>query len=534
MPGAKRKNYKFILWWLALLPILAVLLGACGQNPTQSAQTQVTATSGVLTASRLPPTEIPVGNPLVRASTAAATSTPVIAATPTADSLGTSLLSPTRTVPTPSPAPKPTATPTPRGAAEKIDRENELKLAKTAYDAINKHLFREPDNTALLEVALKELATLTGAPAPALTFNGDPEATWNTFSEGFNRVLDGAKNFTYPKNQLGQRVVNVMAEKVGDEHTYFLDSSSYQSRQNLLSGNNVSVGFGVLVTTQQDKAFIVRVVAGSPADKAGIKPGDQIIQYNNQPVTDKNWTIIRNSKENETYQFVLGRIGQTRPITVSVTKQKYNLPTVEYRLVNGHIGHISIRDFFLNVADETDRAMVELRKQGADSWIIDVRENPGGVNVELVVGRFVPEGEIIGYNASRTGRDPMKASNDLTGGSNKGKPFAPALPLVLLMDEISASSSEMLALAVRDFKLGPLIGSRTAGALGHTAAYPLGDGTAISVTVDEYESRGGTKVNGVGVSPDIEVERSIEDLVAGRDPQLKAGVEYLERLLAKK
>jgi carboxyl-terminal processing protease len=146
----------------------------------------------------------------------------------------------------------------------------------------------------------------------------------------------------------------------------------------------------------------------------------------------------------------------------------------------------------------------------------------------------VAGGEIMGYNTNRQSREEMKVNNDLQNSPNKGKPFAPLLPLALLMDDISASSSEMLALAVRDFKLGPLIGTKTAGALGHTAAYPLGDGSAISVTVDEYESRGGEKVNGIGVTPDITVERSIDDLVAGRDPQLKSGVEYLEKLVAKK
>ena len=141
----------------------------------------------------------------------------------------------------------------------------------------------------------------------------------------------------------------------------------------------------------------------------------------------------------------------------------------------------------------------------------------------------------MGYNSSRSGREDMKVSNDLaSGGPDKGKIFSPLLPMAVLIDEGSASSSEMFALAARDFNLGPLIGAKTAGALGHTSAYPLGDGSAISVTVDEYETKNGEKANGVGVTPDQTVERTVDDLVAGRDPQLTAGVQYLENLLAKK
>jgi carboxyl-terminal processing protease len=263
-------------------------------------------------------------------------------------------------------------------------------------------------------------------------------------------------------------------------------------------------------------------------------PGDQIIQYDEQPIDGKNWTGIRDSRENETHRFTVIRLSEVKPITLSITKKKYNLPTVEYSLVSGHIGYIAIRDFFTNVADETDRAMTELYKQGADSWVLDVRDNPGGVNVEQLAGRFLASSEIIGYTIDRKHREPVKVSNDLVGGTNNGRVFSPQLPLVLLINEASASSSEIFALAVRDFQLGKLIGTTTAGALGHTAAYPLGDGTAISVTVDEYESHSGQKLNGLGVPPDITIKMNIEDLVTGRDPQLKAATDYLEKLMAKK
>lgn len=532
---------------LGLVPVLLLafllLLSACGGN--QPNAILATVNPSITAAIQLPPVTITVGSGATTpggSTSADATSTPVVAATPTtANGSPTATPQPTLTpvpptatsAPTITATPAVTATPVVSGTFEALDQDAELKTIKSAYDAINKHLFKQPDTAAILTAALKELASLTGQTVPEATFGSDADGNWNVFSVQFGKVLSADSGFKYPKNQLARRVVNVMADAVGDEHTYFMDPASYQSRQNLLSGNNSSVGFGIVVTTENGNAYIVRVVSGSPADKAGIKDGDQIVAYDGTPITDKTWSIIKNAAENEAHTFVLARSGSSN-ITVKVTKGAYTLPTVEYRLINGHIGYIGIRDFFLNVADETDKAMQALRQQGADSWILDVRENPGGINVEQETGRFVAGGEIMGYNTNRTSRDPMKVNNDLQNSPNKGKPFSPLLPLVLLQDDVSASSSEMLALAVRDFKLGPLIGVKTAGALGHTAAYPLGDGSAISVTVDEYESKSGEKVNGVGVTPDMTVDRTIEDIVAGRDPQLAAGVDYLEKLVAKK
>jgi carboxyl-terminal processing protease len=435
-----------------------------------------------------------------------------------------------------SPAPIPPSTPTPvaKGSLEKLDQAAELKVIKNGYDAIYHNLYHEPDMAELAQAGLVEVANVTGAAIPAVAFGKDVDQNWNTFSQAFGKMLDSAKNFTYPKYQLAHRVVNIMAQRIDDEHTYFLDTSAYQERQKLLQGDNSSTGFGIVVTTQDNKAYVTRVVSGGPAEQGGIKPGDQLLQYDNQQLTAANWPMIRDAQENETHRFILARPGETKPITVSITKKKYSLPTVEYRMINGHIGYIAIRDFFTNVADETDRAMTELSKQGANSWVLDVRDNPGGVSVEQVVGRFVQGGEVMGYTVDRKQRQPVKVSNELVGGANNGRPMSPQLPLALLMNEGSASSSEILALAVHEFQLGPLIGGKTAGALGHTQAYELGDGTAISVSVDMYESRNGEKLNGIGVSPDIEVKMSVQDLVTGRDPQLKAATDYLEKFLAKR
>lgn len=526
------KKWRRLAALLAFI-ILSLNLAACGYNSSAATQTRIAQT--ITPAVQLPPITVTVGN-----DTAApeVTSTPFVfgTATPTTSTAANSSKPATSPTKAATATPGPTLTPTPAGTAEKIDKDAELKLVKTAYDAILKHLYKAPDTAKLLQAGLEELGKVTGVAPPQVDFGTDADANWNLFKDAYNKNLDAsiAQGFKYPKNQLGDRLVNALADAVGDEHTYYLNTSGYDSRQRLLNGDNSSIGFGIQISLYDEQAYMVRVVPNSPADKAGLKNGDKLVAYDGTPISGKNWQIIRDAKENETHQFSIERLNQPQTIVISVPKQKYVIPTVEYRMINGHTGYVAIREFFTNVAEETNKALVDLQKQGADSWIIDVRNNPGGVNVDQVVGRFVQGGEIMGYNIDRRHRDPLKVTNDGVTGEYKGKPFTPLLPMVLLINDNSASSSEILAEAVRDFKLGTLVGTKTAGALGHTAAYPIGDGSAISVTLDEYESKGGARLNGIGVSPDVQVDLSIADLVANRDLQLNAAIEQLEKTLAKK
>jgi carboxyl-terminal processing protease len=430
----------------------------------------------------------------------------------------------------------PLATPTPSGKADKIDKEAELKAIKAAYDAINKHLYKEPDNAAILTASLKEISTITGVSTAIKPFVGNPEGDWAIFEETYNQILDTAigKGFEYPKGDLTSRVARKMADAVGDEHTYFMDRSSYGDRQKQSRGDNSNVGFGIFVNNLNNKAFIVRVIPGSGAEEGGLKPGDEIVKYNDTGITYQNWSIVRSAKENETATFTVIRKGSAQPVEIKATKRKYTIPTVEYKMLDNNIGYIRINQFFLNVAGETDKAMRDLFDKGAKAWIIDVRDNPGGWHVERVTGRFVEGGEVMGWNYDRNGKREQKVSNAGVTGDRNNQPFKPVLPVAILVNQGSASSSEMLALAIKDFGIGTIIGEKTAGALGHTSAYPLGDGTAIGVTLDEYESRGGTKANGVGVQPDIEVKRTSDDYVNGRDPQLDAAIKQVEKDLAQK
>jgi carboxyl-terminal processing protease len=512
---------------LAIL-LLSLMLAACSSN------NEINSNSNAQGAISLPAINVDG-----KGNVTGITSTPVVAATvapPTDTPLPTSTATP---MPTPTLIPiatPPNPTPTLSGTLEAIDKEYELGIIKKAYDAINEHLFRDPNPAKVIKGALVEVSNTTGVKISLPDFDDNVQTNWDKFKTAFGDVVDkaAANSWKYPKGDLAHRAIIAMTDAVGDGHTYFMNKAATTSRQNLLTGNNTQIGFGITPTFLNGKVYITKVVSNAPADKAGMKAGDLLIQYDDLKIDDKNWETIRQAQENETHKFTVMRQGEPNPVVLSITKQKYNVPTVEYRIINGNIGYIIISDFFTNVATEVDKAMRDLQSKGATAWVIDVRGNPGGVGFDQVAGRFLENGLVMGYDYDRTSRNEVKVSNQGISGSNRGKPFTPQFPLAILINDGSASASEIVALVFRDFNLGPIIGTKSAGALGYSQSYPLGDGTAISVTIREYESKGGEKLNTIGISPDIVVERTIDDLVAGRDPQLAVAVVNLEAKLAKK
>jgi carboxyl-terminal processing protease len=138
-----------------------------------------------------------------------------------------------------------------------------------------------------------------------------------------------------------------------------------------------------------------------------------------------------------------------------------------------------------------------------------------------VAGRFVANGTVLGKFTNRGKSSTIKARSE-------GKQVSPLLPLVVLIDRNSASASEIFSLAVKDFQAGTLVGGKSIGAIGTVAYWPLGDGTSIGVTASVYETAKGEKLNGTGITPDVSVARTTEDILNGRDPQLEAAVKQLE------
>lgn len=488
---------------------LAILLAACGSDGKES----------VL--------RLPTGTPN-STSVAAQASPPPAATTTTAPPEATPTALPT-TSPAPTPATaqatatataQPAATAPPAEAPAKIDAAAELKVIKAAYDAINQHFYTQPDTAMLAQKGLAEAAkAFKVGPPPVLAWR-NPANNWQLFEQQFQQMA-AQTQVQLPQGEVAHRVANAMALAAGDLHTYFLDRKRTDAIQRMGRGDNTTLGFGLFFVLYQNGYYVQRLTTGSPGQVAGVKVGDRLIQFEGAVVNSTNFANLSNATEGRSYDFVFQPLGGSPPVTRKIEYKRYNVPTAEWHLVNSHIGFITLNAFHLDVATRLDEAIAALKEQGADSLVLDLRYNGGGYNFDKVAGRFVSDGTVLGKFVNRTGAFPVKARSE-------GKQVTPPLPLVVLIDRNSASASEIFSLAIRDFQAGTLLGGRSAGAIGTVAYWPLGDGTSLGVTAAVYETARGEKLNGSGITPDIAVTRTTEDILNGRDPQLEAAVKQLE------
>lgn len=498
---------------LLLSLIVALLVAACGEVATPVSLQLATAAPT--------PSEPPEST-----ETQSPTATPGIFNTATPSAQPTATTAPTDT---PTPGPTTRSRPTPRpaiqlaenGTPAAIAADVELKVIKAAYDALVKHYYMEPDTSKIAQKALEQSAASLGVTPPTNLNWLDATPNWVLFEAEFRKLVaaGNTNGKLLPPRVLAHTVVIAMAQTVGDLHTYYLDELRTDAWDRTSRGDNSNLGFGVTFTSLQNAYYVLRIVSGSPAQQAGFKVGDKLKTFDGKELNQSNFVQLSRVQEGRVYEFVFERAGT--PLTLKVEAKRYRVPTAEWKLLdNNKIGYILLNAFHTDVEKKLDEAIADLRKQGAESLIIDLRTNGGGYNFDKVAGRFIKNGEPLGRFINRGKPEPLRATSE-------NKYLDPPMPLVLLIDKGSASASEVFSLAVQDYKVGTLIGSKTAGAIGTVRAWPLSDGTSLAVTASIYENFKGQRLNGVGVTPDIIVARTPADILAGRDPQLDTATKFL-------
>lgn len=295
-----------------------------------------------------------------------------------------------------------------------------------------------------------------------------------------------------------------MVNAVGDPYTQYLDVSEATSLNDTISAS--FEGIGAEVMKQGDSIMIVSPIAGSPAEKAGLKPNDILLKAD-----DKNLTGL---SLNEAVAFIRGEKGSKVVLTiqrgedkfeVSVTRDTIPVETVVYRLdkENPTIGYLSITSFSSPTYDDLVAAIKDLRTQGAKSFIFDVRQNPGGLldGALNISNMFVKEGSII-MQTKEKDQEPIK----LIADSKKMGDFKVTEPSVLLVDEGSASASEILAGALKESAEIPIIGTRTfgKGTVQTVASFP--DKSELKLTIAKWLTPNGEWINKKGIEPTIPIE----------------------------
>ena len=338
---------------------------------------------------------------------------------------------------------------------------------------------------------------------------------WELLSEDYvnNEALD--------PEELSRGAIEGMLEALGDPYTSYLES--YQLVLSNLDGS--FEGIGAIVSMEDGELTVVSPIAGGPAERQGVRAGDKILEADGEPTSEMSLMEavlkVRGDKGTTATLLILHQ-GETTPVSIEIVREEIKLDSVYLDMLPDDFAYIRITHFAERTPDELTSALNDVRQSGAWSIILDLRGNPGGY-LDVVVdvaGEFLDSGIIL-YAADGEG-DIIEEWTASSGG------LATDLPLIVLVDGGSASGSEVLAGAFQDHGRATLIGTNTYGKGSVNILHGLSDGAALYVTTARWLTPDRHLIEGVGLTPHIEVEITAEDIASGRDPQLERAIEYLQ------
>ncbi|NPA32588.1 MAG: S41 family peptidase [Aquificae bacterium] len=261
-------------------------------------------------------------------------------------------------------------------------------------------------------------------------------------------------------------------------------------------------GIGIEITMENGRPVVVAPIEGTPAWKAGLRPGDIIIAIDGEDTFNMSLIDVVKKirgKPGTKVKLTILRRGEGKPIEVVITRALIRVPSVKFVNYEG-IGYIKISQFTSGTARNLEKAIKELEKQGVYGFIIDLRNNPGGLLSEAVSvsDLFIPKGKLIVYTKGRRG--------ELHRYFAERDAITMNLPIVLLVNKGSASASEIVAGALQDYRIATLVGEKTFGKASVQNIIPLEDGSAIKLTVAYYYTPKGRLIHKKGIEPDVKVE----------------------------
>ncbi len=288
-----------------------------------------------------------------------------------------------------------------------------------------------------------------------------------------------------------------------DKHSQFMDPDLYNEMKVDTEGE--FGGLGIEITIRDNLLTIITPIPGTPADKMGLKPNDKVVKIDDE--ITKDITLIGavkklRGKPGTKVKLTILREGERELLEVTIVRDIIKLESIkEAKIVGENIGYVRLIEFRENTLRDFDNALKKLRKQGMEGFILDLRNNPGGLlnSAAKVAQRFLKKGEMVVYTKGR-----IKSQN-IEFISRYRKPYL-ELPVVVLVNRGSASGSEIVAGALQDNKRAIILGTKTFGKGSVQTVIPLKDGSAIRLTTSKYFTPLGRSIHGEGIMPDVIVE----------------------------
>ena len=303
-----------------------------------------------------------------------------------------------------------------------------------------------------------------------------------------------------------------LIEGLGDKYSVYYNEEDYKELQLSTTGQYYGIGAGLTQDLDTMVVSITKVYRGTPSEAAGLKNDDIIISVDGVDGTSMEVSelvkLIR-GEAGTTVHLEIYRPGTDEYLSFDVERADITLPSVDYELMENGIGYILIDSFETDTAHQFEMAVEELTAQGMQAMILDVRYNPGGMITSVVdiADVILPEGLVVYIEDKEGNRQEFTSDGDSYMD----------IPLVVLINEDSASASEILAGAIKDYDYGTLIGTTTFGKGIVQTIFPLPDGDAVKLTTAKYFTPNGNYIHEVGIEPDLELEYEY------LDPE---GVEY--------
>lgn len=351
----------------------------------------------------------------------------------------------------------------------------------------------------------------------ALKLGGDVVDKMNLLLD----YMDDTFLYEYDGEVLEEKIYAAMLEALDDPYSRYYTPEEYTELMESTNGTFYGIGATITTDSETGDIYVVEPYEGSPAEEAGVLPGDIIRAINGEPIKGKDSGQVADEMHGEEGTSVVVTFQRGDEFyDATIVRRAVDIKTVASEMLEDDIGYIVISHFSAVTYKQFTDAYEELESEGMKGLILDVRANPGGRldTVTDMLDYLLPEGLLV-YTVDKKG--------------SRGEIVSDAsamldIPCAVIADENSASASEVFCGALQDYDAAEIIGTQTFGKGIVQSIIPLDDGSAIKITIEDYYTPNGNNIHGVGITPDRVVELDEEAAKEGRDTQLEAAEEYIK------
>jgi carboxyl-terminal processing protease len=348
------------------------------------------------------------------------------------------------------------------------------------------------------------------------------------FSDALAIIQTDYVELTQPKDLIYGALKGMLSSL--DPHSQFLDPDTYNELK--IDTEGKFGGIGIEITIKDGLLTIVTPIEDTPAWKAGVKPNDRIVKIGNELTRDITLTEAvkkLRGKPREPVTITILRESERKLLEFTIVRDIIKIKDIkEPRILEDNIGYLRLVEFRENTPRDMRSTLMKLRKEGMSAFILDLRNNPGGLlNVAVKIAEmFIPEKKLV---VLTKGRKPTQSLEFLSETRN---PFLD-LPMVVLINEGSASGSEIVAGALQDYKRAIIVGIKSFGKGSVQTIVPLTDGSALRLTTSKYFTPLGKEIHGKGVQPDIAVEEGKIEIINRDELPVEKAQDIFEKIEVK-